>query len=99
MIRTVFFFLFCLTSSISNAQDIIDLTKSVKCSEVESVITHFLLVQKETPVWVGKTPNNTHIALLTNKESKSWTMIEFDSRLACVLGVGEEKYNSIDIKL
>lgn len=60
---------------------------------------HFLHVQKETPVWVGKTSNNTHIALLTNKESKSWTMIEFDSRLACVLGVGEEKYNSIDIKL
>lgn len=87
-------FLFCLISSIANAQEIIDLTKPIKCSEAQIVMNYFSDTHKETPVWVGKTVHNTHITLLANKETRSWTMIEYDARLACVLGAGEEKSSS-----
>ena len=87
-------FLFCLASSIANAQEIIDLTKPMKCSEAQNVMNYFRDTHRETPVWVGKTVHNTHITLLANKETRSWTMIEYDARLACVLGAGEDKSSS-----
>jgi hypothetical protein len=86
--------LFCLISSIAHAQEIIDLTKQLKCSDAQSVMNYFVDIHKETPVWVGKSVHNTHIALLMNKETRSWTMIEYDTRLACVLGAGEERTGS-----
>ena len=86
-------FLFCFTTSAS-AQNIVDLTKPMKCSEVETVMGYFSNTHKEKPVWVGKTVHNTHITLLMNKETRSWTMVEYDSRLGCVLGAGEEKSGS-----
>jgi hypothetical protein len=87
-------FLFCLTSSIATAQEIIDLNKAMKCSDPQKVMNYFVDTHKETPVWVGKTVHNSHITLLMNKETRSWTMIEYDARLACVLGAGEEKTGS-----
>ena len=86
--------LFCLTSLIANAQEIIDLTKQMKCSDAQTVMNYFTDVFKETPIWVGRTVHNTHITLLANRETKSWTMIEYDTKLACVLGAGEEKTSS-----
>jgi len=86
--------LFCLISSIAHAQEIIDLTKPMKCSDAQTVMNYFVDTHKETPVWVGKSVYNTHITLLMNKETRSWTMIEYDTRLACVLGAGEDKSGS-----
>ena len=94
MYKTVMAFLFCFISSIANAQSIIDLTKPMKCSDAQVVMNYFVDTHKETPVWVGKSVHNTHITLMMNKETRSWTMIEYDSKLACVLGAGEEKSGS-----
>ena len=94
MRNTAMAFLFCLTSSIANAQEIIDLNKAMKCSDPQKVMNYFVDIHKETPIWVGKTVHNSHITLLMNKESRSWTLIEYDARLACVLGAGEEKTGS-----
>jgi hypothetical protein len=97
MYKTAMAFLFCLTSSIgsiANAQEIIDLTKPMKCSDAQSVMNYFVDNHKETPVWVGKSVHNTHITLMMNKETRSWTMIEYDARIACVLGAGEDKSGS-----
>jgi len=76
------------------AQEIIDLNKAMKCSDAQSVMNYFVDTHKETPVWVGKTVHNTHITLLMNRETRSWTLIEYDAKLACVLGAGEEKTGS-----
>jgi hypothetical protein len=86
--------LFCLTSSIANAQEIIDLTKPMKCSDAQSVMNYFVDIHKETPIWVGKSVHNTHITLMMNKQTRSWTMIEYDTTIACVLGAGEDKTGS-----
>ena len=87
-------FLFCLISSIAHAQQIIDLQKPLKCSDAQVVMNYFVDTHKETPVWVGKSVHNTHITLLMNRETRSWTVIEYDTRLACVLGAGEDKTGS-----
>ena len=44
---------------------------------------------KEMPLWVGKTNTGTHVTLLVNKETHTWTLIEYEANLACVLGAGE----------
>ena len=94
MRNTTMAFLFCLISSIAHAQEIIDLTKPMKCSDASSVMNYFVDTHKETPIWVGKSVHNTHITLLMNRETRSWTMIEYDTRIACVLGAGEDKTGS-----
>jgi hypothetical protein len=38
---------------------------------------------------VGKTTNGTHVTLMVNKEKGTWTMVEYDAAIACVLGAGE----------
>ena len=91
---TTMAFLFCLISSIAHAQEIIDLQKSLKCSDAQVVMNYFVDTHKETPVWVGKSVHNTHITLLVNKQTRSWTMIEYDTTIACVLGAGEDKTGS-----
>ena len=87
-------FLFCLVGSIAHAQEVINLNKPLKCSDAQAVVKYFVETHKETPVWVGKSVHNTQITLLMNKETRSWTLIEYDSKLACVLGAGEDKSSS-----
>lgn len=82
-------FLFCLLSPIANAQEIIDLSKPLKCSKPEVVMNYFRDNFKEMPMWVGKTNTNTYVTLLVNKETRTWTLIEYEANLACVLGAGE----------
>lgn len=83
-------FLFYNTAFAQDIPDeIFDLTKGMRCSRAESVMNFFREKFQEMPLWVGKTATGTHIVLLVNKQTKTWTLIEYDSRLACVLGAGE----------
>jgi len=94
MRNTTMAFLFCLISSIAHAQQIIDLQKPLKCSDAQSVMNYFVDTHKETPVWVGKSVHDTHITLLTNPATGSWTMIEYGDKIACVLSAGEYRSSS-----
>jgi hypothetical protein len=87
-------FLFCLAGSIAHAQEVIDLNKPLKCSDAQAVVKYFVDTHNETPIWVGKSVHNTRITLLVNKETRSWTLVEYDDKLACVLGAGEDKSSS-----
>jgi hypothetical protein len=89
MKNTAVALLFCLISSIAHAQQIVDMQKQIKCSDASSVMSYFSINFQETPLWVGKTNTGTHITLLVNREKRSWTMIEYDASMACVLGAGE----------
>lgn len=82
-----------LLSTTSFAQEVINLTKELRCYNAEFVFIELSEKYKEKPVWVGKTIYNTHMTLLVNKEKRSWTFIEYDSKLACVLGAGETSSN------
>ena len=94
MCNTTMAFLFCLISSIAHAQQIIDLQKPLKCSDAQVVMNYFVDTHKEIPVWVGKSVHDTHITLLTNPATGSWTMIEYGDKIACVLGAGEDRPGS-----
>jgi hypothetical protein len=87
-------FLFCLVGSIAHAQEVIELNKPMKCSNAEFLMNYFATEHKELPIWVGKTAFNTHITLLVNKEKRTWTMIEYEARLACVIGTGATSSSS-----
>ena len=46
---------------------------------------------KEKPIWWGIEPGATvsKYSLFVNEETKSWTLIQFDNKIACVLGTGD----------
>ena len=46
---------------------------------------------KEKPIWWGVEPGATvsRYSLFVNEETNSWTLIQFDEKIACVLGTGE----------
>lgn len=46
---------------------------------------------KENPIWLGTEPGVTlsRYSLFVNEETKSWTLVQFDEKLACVLGTGK----------
>ena len=81
--------LLALFSSIGYAQEILHLTKEMKCSNAEFVMNEFSQNWGESPIWVGKTDHGTHITLMVNKTKRTWTIIEYNARIACILGVGE----------
>lgn len=45
---------------------------------------------KEKPIWWGIESNATlsRYSLFVNDETKTWTLIQFDEKMACVLGTG-----------
>ena len=46
---------------------------------------------KEKPIWLGIEPGATlsKYSLFVNEQTKTWTLIQFDAKMACVLGTGE----------
>lgn len=76
-------------ASISQAQEVIRLTKEMKCSNAEFIMSEFSQNWGESPIWVGKTDHDTHITLMVNKTKRTWTIIEYNAKIACILGVGE----------
>jgi hypothetical protein len=56
--------------------------------------TLFQLLERERQqrqLWVGKDlPTGTYISLWINNILGTWTMIQYDSMMGCVLGTGEQ---------
>ena len=83
-------FLFCLTSSIANAEAFESL-KPVVCAETAKVIKSLNDNYGEKPVWIAKdTKGETRYSLFVNEKKNSWTMIQFTAEVACVIGVGTD---------
>jgi hypothetical protein len=86
--------LLLLTSMSAYAQqdiEIIELTRPMQCAKVDDII--FLLNNKynEIMVWVGKDQNNSsYVSIYKNKDTGSWTLIQFDSNIACILSSGNK---------
>jgi hypothetical protein len=81
-------FLFCLTSSIANAQ-VFQANKPLMCDKVITVFTALKEKYKEIPVWVADDiRDGTKYALFVNEKESTWTMLQFTTENACILGVG-----------
>jgi len=90
MFKKSMVFLFCLTSTIANAQDIpaVEVKKSVFCADAKSVFKNITESEwEETPVWVGNGADST-FTLIANEKTGTWTLIQFNQEIACIIDVG-----------
>jgi len=88
-------FLFALTGSIANAQTF-QLDKPTVCDKTENVFDSLGNKHKEKPVWTGKDAvNNSGYVLFLNEKTGIWTLVQFNSEVACVLGIGKESLMSM----
>lgn len=81
-------FLFCFISSIANAQSF-QSNKPVICDNVQKVIKSLGESYEEKPIWAGS-GESTRFSLFINQTTGSWTIIQFTSEFACILGVGHD---------
>lgn len=66
------------------------LNKQVMCDDRDTVFKSIVEDFGETPQWTGQSSQyKTNIVLTVNLKTRSWTLIEYDSTMACVLAVGE----------
>ena len=66
--------------------------KSIECADTATLLRGLNGSDyKEKPIWWGIEPGTTvsRYSLFVNEETKSWTLIQFDEKIACVLGTGE----------
>lgn len=83
-------FLFCLASTIANAQDVKERQKTVICANLPRVIS---IITKEpiseVPIWSGQDGDKkTSYVIFQNAKTGSFTLIQFDDKTACILGEG-----------
>jgi hypothetical protein len=93
--------LLCLTVAISHGQEtnldnikFIDARKPIKCAETKALLMGLHKIYGEKILRIGSNDlasaeNPTLIAILENTKTKSWTIVEYDAKYACVLGSGE----------
>lgn len=70
-----------------------DVKKPVKCAKVKELFTGLKTIFGETMTWNSSnaiTDDRTSVAIFKNKQTNSWTLVEFDEEIACVLASGED---------
>jgi len=85
--KKLFFSLF-LVPALTAAQPV-TVNKPVLCEDLDKLVPILQERSKEAVEWVGITPRAS-IALTVNKETLTWTLIEFDVRenIGCIIGFG-----------
>lgn len=94
-------FLFCLTSTIANAQNMPEfrqVPKPVLCGPATVVLKGLADDDiNERPIWIGKNDDQkSDYALFVNPNTSAFTLIQFGKEWACILGIGF-KSNSLDL--
>jgi len=83
-------FLFCLISSIANAESFVA-RKPIVCDETKTVIRSLTETFKEKPMWTAKdVQDDSRYSLFVNEKTGAWTLVQMTPDYACVLGVGED---------
>jgi len=85
--------LLLLVSGFSLAQEPIVADKSVVCSETKVVLETLRKTYKEEPVWLGKGNDRSSYSLFINPKTGAFTLVQFNSDVACVVGTGESSIN------
>ena len=81
-----------LISSVVGAQPIV-IQKPVTCTETKMLLQGLTSSDyKETPLWLGIEPGAevSKYSVFVNPQTKTWTIIQFNDKIACVLGTGTE---------
>lgn len=82
-------FLFCLPSVV-NAQ-MFKSTKVIVCDKTEIILQSLMTQFQEVPQWTGRDlQNGTTYVLTSNLKDGTWTLVQTDKEIACVIGVGTD---------
>jgi hypothetical protein len=82
-------FLFCLLSPIANAEKF-ESRKVIVCDNTESILRQLAQDFEEYPMWTGREEvDGTTAVLMVNSKTGSWTIIQYSSKVACVIAVGD----------
>ena len=88
--RTFLILAVLFTATLDAAAETRTLNKPVVCDSTAKVFRTMLEEFGETPQWRGATPEQgTSTVLTVNSKTGAWTLIEYTSVMACVIGVGE----------
>lgn len=80
-------FLFCLVSTIANAEPF-KINRSLICEKAEVVLKTLAQEFGEKPVWQGKNNQELYTLLVVNTKTETWTIVITDGEQACVLDSG-----------
>jgi hypothetical protein len=65
--------------------------KPVLCASTDAVLPEIYGQYKEVPIW-GSQLDDSKIALFVNPETKTWTLVQWNRDLACVIDAGENYF-------
>ena len=81
-----------LTLALQTQADIVVVPKPVECTATKKLLPAIVASDyKEIPVWFGQEPDSgSNYTLFVNPTTKTWTLIQFDHNVACVVGSGTQ---------
>jgi hypothetical protein len=87
--KYIFATLFCLTSLIAHAQ-LQEYERRLTCGDTQFVMSALTKTAQERPIWGGADPQTgTQTSVLVNTKTLTWTVVQYDHKMACVLQSGE----------
>jgi len=76
-------------SSVAHAQ-LSEYERKFSCGKTQFVISALTKNAQEKPIWSGADPEtNTQTMILQNTKTLTWTVVQYDATMACVLQSGE----------
>jgi hypothetical protein len=77
-----------LTSSVAHAQ-LSEYERRFTCGKTQFVISALTRNAQEKPIWSGTDPQSgTETMILQNTRTLTWTVVQYDQDMACVLQSG-----------
>jgi hypothetical protein len=88
-------FLFCLTSTIANAQsrsEFVEIPKPVLCGPINIILNNLTNDDiGERPLWAGTDAfGESNYSIFVNEKKGTFTIIQFNQELGCIIGIGEK---------
>lgn len=69
----------------------VEVEKTVTCAQIAVLVPALIRGEyKETPIWVGATDDQTSVIMFANAKTRTWTLVEHDSKTGCVLASGSQ---------
>ena len=62
--------------------------RAVVCADPKAAFESLIRDYKEKPIWIGVDQEQNKFVLVTNKETGTWTFLQFNDKAACALGIG-----------
>lgn len=79
-----------LLPAVAIAQPVI-VDRKILCNRTDLVFAELANSDfKEIPLWVGEGQQKTKTVLVVNQKTRTWTLIQFNETVACLLAAGED---------